>query len=260
MTKTRGIMEAIDDVEAFLTSSGLVCGRREVPADSMDYRLVEYEGSEIRVRFVHEKSYWNIYISDKAMASDVWYDVRLFTYLLDGPPQPKMPLQRQKQLLMDRWTEIMSCFGPKRRVMTHARLDAAKMERARTIYAIWPTIILDLESWLKQQGLVRRSRKEPRFMFDWMSTTYSNTTLAVRMSSENGWHVDVASVVHDPDHWYPLALVKRLIEGSREAMLPYAEILNFMKDNWHSIIDLFSVERCRLTSEQLYELEVGSAP
>src|ERR1700743_1849373 len=87
--------ELISSFEAFLESVGLKCARREAPENAMGYRIIEYAGAGIVIQLTWEKGFWDLRIADGTMATNVWYDARLFTYLLGGQAQPEMSFEEQ---------------------------------------------------------------------------------------------------------------------------------------------------------------------
>jgi hypothetical protein len=252
-------VETISGFEAFLSEAGLKCVRREAPANAMGYKLIEFAGSNIRVRLTWEKGFWDLRVADTTIATDVWYDVRLFTYWLGGPAQSEMPFERQLEYVKNHWPEIVSAFSPNRQVQTHVRLDAAKKERARKIFAVWPTAVLDLESFLKQAGFVCTYRKEPRFAFDWMAMRYADSRIAVQMDSEQGWRVKFADVNHNPDRWYSFSSIRKFIQWPEDRKLTYAESFEFIKANWSKIVSMFAPETSKETHERLDKIEHATA-
>ena len=144
--------------------------------------------------------------------------------------------------------------------MTRSKLDAAKMERARTIFAICPNAVRDLEAFLVQNGLVCSHRKEPRFLYDSMTVQYSNSVIAVQMDSQNGWHIKFADINRDPGRWYRFDSIRTLLQRPQDAQLTYREGFVFIKENWAKIAGLFSPENAEETRKELYNIEqaIGS--
>jgi len=222
----------------------------------MGYRLIEYVGTEVRVRLEWEKGFWDLDLADVAVAPDVWYNIKLFTYILGGRPMPTMKFEKQLEYAKRNWGNIVGAFSQKRKVKTHVLLDAAKKERGLHLYAIWPDAVRDLELFLRENGLVRTYRKEPRFMFDSMLVRYANARIAVQMHAQkNDKDVDFADFAHVPDRWYSFDTMRRFLQWPEDKKLRYGERFVLIKENWPKIVDSFSPANTRETHKRLRQLE-----
>jgi hypothetical protein len=249
-------MKPISDLEIFLGNMGLKCVHREAPVNAMGYKLIEYAGADLRIRLVWEKGFWDFKITDTILSPEVWYDIRLFTYLFDGPAQPEMPFEDQVEYARHNWSKIIDALGPGRRVQTRIKLDAAKKERARKMYMIWPSAIRDLEFFLKKHGLACTCRKEARFLYDSMTLRYADSKIAIQMDSRHGWRVHFADMSCEPDRWFCFDSIRRLVQWPEDKKLTYAEAFEFIKTNWQKIVGLFAPEKSKETYERLHMIEV----
>ncbi len=221
----------------------------------MGYRHIEYAGERVHVHLTLEKGFWDVRISDAVVATDTRYMVLLFTYLLTGSEQPKMLFEDQLHYAKQHWSEIIDAFSPSRRIKTHVRLSAAAKKRAAKLSAIWPTAVLDLESFLKHQGFKCTYRKEPHSIYDWMAMRYADSRIAVQMDSQNGWHVKFGDVTHDPDRWYSFSSIRKFIQWPEDKELTYAQAFEFIKENWSKIVDIFKPDDSKETHERLEKIE-----
>lgn len=126
-------MEAISGFEAFLSSAGFECVRREPPPGSISVHHIEYASREIRVRVVHKGGVWKLEIADRGMYTDNWYEVVLFTYLLGGPRRPDMSLEEQLEYAQAHWSRIVEAFASGGQYHSHRRLRGAIREHARKV-------------------------------------------------------------------------------------------------------------------------------
>jgi len=166
-----------------------------------------------------------------------------------------MQFDEQLDYVKTHWADIGQAFGPDRRINTHVRLDAAKMDRARKVFMIWPSAVQDLEVFLRGSGLACVERKEAQVLYGAMSVKYANSMAAVRISSTNGWHIDFAGITANPNQWYPFTAIRKLLQWPNDRQLSYNEMFDFIKDNWHRIIEAFGQENIAHTIERLGEIE-----
>jgi hypothetical protein len=246
---------AASEFETFLTNAGLKCIRREAPADSCGYQHIEYAGSEFHIHLIREKGFGEIRISTGG-ANDRRYQLLLFTYLLPGAQQPEMIFENQLQYAKEHWAEIVNAFSPNRRVQTLVDLNAAAENRATKIFARWPAVVIELETFLKQQALVCTWRKKPNFVGDWKGIRYAGNQIAIEISLRDGWKIKFADVVRDPDRWYGFSTIHRLIQWPHDQRLAFVDVFKFIKINWSNIVNLFSEEKLSETRERISKIEL----
>jgi hypothetical protein len=239
--------------EHFLMNVGLKRTRDESPVDSMGYRCMEYIGDGIGIRLIRDRGFWEIKIAETSTQPDQWYHINLLTYCLPGQKQPNMSFEDQLTFAMAHWSQVVASFASGQRSRMHACLRAARTERANTLFARWPSVVLDFESFLKDQGLSCEFRKEPANMYADRTLRYANSIIRVEVSTENRWRIQFADMKVDPDNWCDFEIIRRLIQWPEDKKVNFIEKFKFIKDNWSEIIHrLTSVEYAKMREQFQY--------
>ena len=232
------------DFEAFLASMGLILRRRENEVSS-GYRAIQYADSTIAVKLELDRTVWSVEIADVAAAPDVWYEANLMPCLVFGRAFRSMSWRAEIGFVRANWLAIRDSFAGPRRGQTHARLTAIRRERAIEVFPSWPDAVLDLEVFLKNQGLTCRFRKAPAGPFGSRSLQYTNSNIGVRVVLRDElpsprWCLEIADISSRPSAWYDLDLVQHLLEWPVKRKLAYADRYKFLKVNWAEIARRFS--------------------
>lgn len=117
--------------------------------------------------------------------------------------------------------------------------------------AEWPDKFGRFEEFLSAQGLsCQRRETTPRY--GEKLAQYGNGRIAVRILSERGvWWAEVADIAGRPDEWYDAAIVRDLIKGRGEDVLPITEQMRIIEDNWSAIADAFAPANREETHKRL---------
>jgi hypothetical protein len=75
------------------------------------------------------------------------------------------------------------------------------------------------------------------------------------MSSVEGWRVYFGDMSIEPTCWYRFGSIRRLLQYPRDEKLPFAQMFEFIKENWNEIVDRFSPARRAETHRRLDEFE-----
>jgi hypothetical protein len=115
----------------------------------------------------------------------------------------------------------------------------------------WPKAITDFEKFLQNTGL-QCERREEDASFNDKLLQYSGSLVAVRVVSDRGiWFVEVAEAQAGPGQWYDVAILRDLLVGPGEDVLPLHEQVDFVENNWPIICSRFSPSEREYTSARL---------
>jgi len=115
----------------------------------------------------------------------------------------------------------------------------------------WSEKFPAFEDFLKEKGLsCQRRGTVPRY--GEKLAQYGNDKIAVRVWSERGiWFADIADIVGRPNEWYDSAIIRDLVKGRGEDVLPITEQMRIIEENWPAIADAFAPEHREQTNHQL---------
>ena len=103
----------------------------------------------------------------------------------------------------------------------------------------WPKEVLDFESYLENDGLVCRRRREEATFGDKL-LEYANADIKLRILSDRGiWFIEVGDVSAHTDEWYDAALFHDLLNGQGKDVLSLSEQIAVIKADWARIISSF---------------------
>ena len=124
----------------------------------------------------------------------------------------------------------------------------------------WPEALPEFEEFLKASGLDCQKRGAvPRY--GEKLALYGNGRIAVRVWSERGrWFLDVGDTWGRPDEWYDAALIRDLVSDGGDDILPIAEQIKVIQNNWPSIIEAFGPDRSGQSHERLASLRLQRVP
>jgi hypothetical protein len=115
----------------------------------------------------------------------------------------------------------------------------------------WPKAITDFEEFLKRAGL-QCERREEEASFSNRLLQYSGALMAVRAVSDRGiWFIEVAGDNPRSGEWYDAAMLRDLLLGSGEDVLPLQEQVDFIEKNWPAIRSRFDPSEREHTSARL---------
>jgi hypothetical protein len=115
----------------------------------------------------------------------------------------------------------------------------------------WPKAITDLEKFLKSVGL-DCERREEEASFSNKLLECSGALVAVRAVSDRGiWFVEIAEAQARSGQWYDVAILRDLLTGPGEDVLPLQEQVDFVENNWSAISGRFSPSEREYTSARL---------
>jgi hypothetical protein len=116
-----------------------------------------------------------------------------------------------------------------------------------------PQEIVKFEIFLISKGLTCRRREEPdRRFFGNRTLQYGDGKVGVQLLLDRSiWSVDLADVTSRPDEWYDVAILRDLLLGCGEDVLPLTDQIAFVQENWPAVIDCFGPERRQDTHARL---------
>ena len=115
----------------------------------------------------------------------------------------------------------------------------------------WPRVIDDFAKFLTDAGLQFQSRKEEA-VFNNKVLEYDGQRVNVRIVSDRSiWYVEVADASHQSHEWYDSAILRDLLLGSGEDVLPLQRQIEIIETNWPAIISLFSPSQEEHTHSRL---------
>jgi hypothetical protein len=105
--------------------------------------------------------------------------------------------------------------------------------------SIWPEAIAAFEAFLERVGLTCQGREEfPAFGNKLVQ--YAGAGIGVRVGSDRGeWFVEIADLDGNSDKWYDAAIVRDLVLGPGEDVLPLGDQIEFVERNWSAIVSRF---------------------
>lgn len=248
----------ISELVSFLEKQGLALRRKQGPdRQSFGNIYMEYGNGDVIVRVVLDRSCWELDVADIAQPTN-WYSPDILRTFVLGAGSDSLLLSEQVEIIERVWREIIDAFSPLRREATHARLAELEIERAQRIYPPWTTAALELETLLISKGLTCRHRDAPKGVLGERLMVYFDSSIGVRVTcgapeNSEGWRVAVADAA-DPDRWYDVALIRRLLGHVGELKMPYDQRFAFLKKHWTQVRELFSASARAATHEQLTEL------
>jgi hypothetical protein len=115
----------------------------------------------------------------------------------------------------------------------------------------WPKAITDFEEFLKNSGL-RCDRREEEASFSNKLLQFSGVNMTVRAVSDRGiWFIELAGANPQSGEWYDAAILRDLLIGQGEDVLPVQEQVEFIEKNWTAICSLFDPKEIRYASARL---------
>lgn len=118
----------------------------------------------------------------------------------------------------------------------------------------WPTTVAAFEVFLEKAGLMRQ-RCEEQPAFNNKVLQYGNATIGVRVVSDRGiWYAELADVASHPSEWYDAAILRDLLLGCGEDVLPLDDQIAFFETRLPAILDRFSPAQSADTHKRLAEL------
>lgn len=126
--------------------------------------------------------------------------------------------------------------------------------------SVLPESIVEFVSFLEGKGLVCQSRNGPDPVFFGNTLLqYGNDIVRIRLASDRSvWAVDIADA-GQPDEWYDVAIIRDLLVGSGEDILPLPDQITFIRTNWQAILDCFNPVQCKETHARLSSLRMERA-
>ncbi len=119
----------------------------------------------------------------------------------------------------------------------------------------WPKEITEFEAFLDQAGLACQRREASEFFGDRL-LQYGSAAIGVRIASDRGiWDVLVADLSGAPDEWYDAAILRDLVLGSGEGVLPLADQIDFVEGKWPAIVRCIDSVNARDSHARLGLLE-----
>jgi hypothetical protein len=115
----------------------------------------------------------------------------------------------------------------------------------------WPKTVTDFEEFLKSSGL-RCDRREEGASFNNKLLQYSGPVVSVRAVSDRGvWFIEVAGSHPQACEWYDAAILRDLLLGPGEDVLPLQEQVDFIEKHWPDVCSRFNPEETKYTSARL---------
>jgi hypothetical protein len=103
----------------------------------------------------------------------------------------------------------------------------------------WPKDVVDFQYFLSSAGFVCELQEEWA-TFGNKTLKYSDAGVGVRIVSDRGlWFVEVADVVDQPNEWYDAGVLRDLLVGPGEDILPLFEQIQVIKENLPTIMNRF---------------------
>ncbi|HWE01863.1 MAG TPA: hypothetical protein VG326_05585 [Tepidisphaeraceae bacterium] len=115
----------------------------------------------------------------------------------------------------------------------------------------WPKEVADFEAFLTNAGLVCQ-RREEQAAFGNKVLQYGNASIAVRLVSDRGvWYVEVADAAGRPTDWYDAAILRDLLNGRGDDVLPLRNQIETVEINWPQIVSGFDPAQSKNTHARL---------
>jgi len=116
-------------------------------------------------------------------------------------------------------------------------------------------IIKDFETFLHERGLVLQERLFDQETFGNSLLQCGNGVLAVRVVSDRGvCSITVAESEAQPRKWYDAALLRDLLVGQGDDVLPLVEQIEFLRKNWDGVVQCLASERREESRKKLVQL------
>lgn len=104
----------------------------------------------------------------------------------------------------------------------------------------WPEIVAALEDFLKEVGL-ECERREEGASFGNKLLQYGDKVVMVRVVSDRGvWFIEVAGSQAQPVQWYDVAILRDLLAGPGEDVLPLQAQVDFLEKHWSNVVERLS--------------------
>jgi hypothetical protein len=128
---------------------------------------------------------------------------------------------------------------------------SCRIDRVMSNDSSWPKAITDLEGFLDRVGL-KCERREEEASFSNKLLQYEGKPVKVRAVSDRGiWFVEVADAQARSNQWYDVAIIRDLLIGQGEDVLPLQEQVDLLEQNWPAICSRFSPSEREYTSARL---------
>lgn len=115
----------------------------------------------------------------------------------------------------------------------------------------WPKAVIDFEEFLKGAGL-QCERREEEASFSNKLIQCSGPLTRVRVVSDRGlWYVEVAGTEAGSCSWFDTAILRDLLLGPGEDVLPLQEQVDFIEKHWHEISSCFAQSQREQTCARL---------
>lgn len=89
---------------------------------------------------------------------------------------------------------------------------------------------------------------------------YGNADIVARVISDRGnWYIEIADVADRADGWYDAAILRDLLLGPGEDVLPLSDQIEFIETHWPAIISRFNPRQQEATHAQLASLRKDRA-
>ena len=123
----------------------------------------------------------------------------------------------------------------------------------------FPKAVLNFEYFLREVGLVCE-RREQLPTFGESVVQYGSARIRVRVASDRGvWYVEIADVAAEKMGWYDAALLRDLLVGPGEDVLPLVDQIKFLEKYWSSILECFREGHAEATHTALESLRNNRA-
>lgn len=123
-----------------------------------------------------------------------------------------------------------------------------------------PQPVANFEVFLRERGLICQSSRgpDPAF-FGNTCLQYRGNFICIRLASDRSlWAVDVADAAR-PDMWYDVGILRDLLIGRGEDVLPLPDQIAFIRTNWQAILDCFNPDQREKTHARLSEMMASRA-
>jgi hypothetical protein len=128
---------------------------------------------------------------------------------------------------------------------------SCRTDRVMNNDSSWPNAIINLERFLDRVGL-KCERREEEASFGNKLLQYEGELAKVRAVSDRGvWFVEVADAQAQSNQWYDVAILRDLLIGQGEDVLPLQEQVDLLERNWPAICSRFSPSEREYTSTRL---------
>lgn len=119
---------------------------------------------------------------------------------------------------------------------------------------VWPKTVIDFEEFLKSSGL-QLEHREIKASFSNKFLQYGGPFVSVRVVSDRGiWFIEVAGANPQSGEWYDAAILRDLLLGPGEDVLPLQEQVDLIEKNWPAICSRFDPAERKYTSARLASL------